>query len=88
MKFLLEAQVDAAKSTGKTRHYSGSRMLATPAFLRIAQIPPDAGYYLLYYDRSGKEMTDTYHDTIEAAQEQAAMEFQTVVTDWKVLDAG
>jgi len=39
--------------------------------LRIAQFAGDDGYYLLRCDGNGKELTDTYHPSIEDAVDQA-----------------
>jgi hypothetical protein len=52
--------------------------------LRIVQLPerPDAGYYLLYLDSEGMEMTDTWHESVAAAIEQAKFEFGLMPDDW------
>jgi hypothetical protein len=80
--------------TGKTRHTQGSVTpegvisgidLQTPSELMIAQIPPDYGYYLLYLDNQGNEITDTYHDTLEQALEQAKWEFQVEPIEWETV---
>ena len=61
------------RPTGKTRHYEGAwtseglvhgAELRAPHELRIVQIPPDPGFYLLRFDEAGEEITDTYHDTL------------------------
>ena len=73
-------------STGKTVHISGGEELHAPSKLQITQYPDDKGYYLIYLDSSGDEMTDTYHDTIEEAMEQAKWEFNVTVDDWEIVD--
>ena len=78
--------------TGKTRHTEGflgpeglisGPELARPHGLVIAQLPPDEGYYLLYLDQEGNEITDTYHDYLEAALAQAEWEFDIEPTEWE-----
>jgi len=81
-------------ATGKTKHYQSSFSsqglergpeLQTPHQLTIAQIPPDQGYYLLYLDEEGNEITDTYHDSLEAALAQAEWEFNVGAHEWENL---
>lgn len=50
----------------------------------IAQLLPDPGYYLLYLDESGEEITDTYHDSLEKALDQAKWEFNVEPDEWDV----
>jgi len=79
--------------TGKTRHTKGTwsddeglvrgPKLPAPHELVIAQLPPDEGYYLLYFDESGKEITDTYHETLDRAMEQAKWEFNVEPNEWQ-----
>jgi len=75
------------RQTGKTHHYGGlgqDRTLMPPAHeLRIGHYEGSEGYYLLYIDGSGSELTDTYHDTIEKAMEQAELEYQVKLQDWE-----
>jgi hypothetical protein len=77
--------------TGRTRHTQGSWSpeglvrgveLPVPHELVIAQLPPDEGYYLLYLDETGHEITDTYHDSLEKALDQAKWEFGVAVDEW------
>lgn len=80
--------------TGKTRHTSGTISengelirgpeLPAPHALMIAQLSPDPGFYLLYLDESGEEITDTYHDTLENALDQATWEFNVEPDEWDV----
>ena len=70
--------------TGKTEHYLGNELLPTPFELNIAQYFDDDGYYLFYLDKNGVVLTDTYHDDIQSAMEQAEWEFGVKTTDWKL----
>lgn len=69
--------------TGKTRHLSGNDELPPPHELRIAQILPDEGYYLLYFDGAGNELTDTYHGSLEESLAQAKWEFSVEPDEWE-----
>ncbi len=68
--------------TGKTRHFLGTSELPSPSELRIVQYTEDPGYYLLYFDETGEELTDTYHDTLSQAMEQAEWEFGVRPDEW------
>lgn len=71
--------------TGQTKHYQGTATVPAPAMLHIVQFAGDSGYYLLYLDAKGQELTDTYHDTLAAALAQAQREFQIEPNEWDVL---
>jgi hypothetical protein len=68
--------------TRRTKHSAHGRELPTPAALMIAQLPPDPGFYLLYLDVDGNEMTDTYHDAVGGALAQAQWEFDLTESEW------
>jgi hypothetical protein len=65
-----------------TRHVADGQELPRPAALSIEQYPDDSGYYLMYLDSAGREQTDTYHDTLEGAFEQARFEFGVQRDKW------
>jgi hypothetical protein len=71
------------KPTGKTHHYQSDQELPTPSELQIVKYAEDPGYYLLYIDANGGELTDTYHDSLTLAFEQAEWEFQIKPDEWK-----
>ena len=73
----------APQPTGATRHYMGGVELPPPHKLEIAQYPGDAGYYLFYLDEWGECQTDTYHDTLEDALQQAWREFRVRPDEWE-----
>ena len=68
--------------TGSTRHHRDGVPCLAPAQLRVAQIGAESGYYLLYLDQDGQEMTDTWHETLDGALLQAEFEFNVKRTDW------
>jgi hypothetical protein len=73
---------DKHKPTGGTRHYKGSEVLPPASQLWIARYPDDLGYYLLYLDANGNELTDTYHDSLDEAIAQASWEFNVQPSEW------
>ena len=73
-------------ATGNTTHYDGNKILPQPFALSIVQYDGDSGFYLFYLDESGKEQTDTYHESIEDAFKQAEFEFGVKKEDWKNLN--
>ena len=73
------------RPTGKTRHLHGSELLPLPSELRIVKYFDGSGFYLFYCDGTGKEFTDTYHDTLECALAQAEWEFGVKEGDWEVV---
>ena len=72
--------------TGKTRHFHGNEPLPASSELRIVQYSSDPGFYLLYCDESGQELTDTYHDTLAQELAQAEWEFRLKAAEWEVVE--
>ena len=71
--------------SGKTRHYLGGTELPPATFLRIVEYPGEEGVYLLYFDADDVEMTDTLHDTVEAALSQAEFEYGIQPHEWQTI---
>jgi hypothetical protein len=89
MKFLAEVRLGPQhRPTGFTRHYygyaDGVRVeVPPPVSLRIVQYEADEPRaYLFYCDDSGEEMTDTLHDSMEEAMDQAEAEFGVQRHEW------
>lgn len=76
------------KPTGRTHHYHGDFELPVPNELRIVQYDSDPGFYLLYLDEVGNELTDTYHESLAEALRQAKWEFEVGLHEWEVVDSG
>lgn len=74
------------KQTGHTIHYTDS-VLPKPSALSIVQYDCDAGVYLLYLNELGCEQTDTYHESLQAAFEQAEFEFNVKQNEWLDIQA-
>lgn len=71
--------------TGFTAHYNAQGAIPPPAILHIVQFTNDPGFYLIYLDSSGQELTDTYHETREEALLQAQQEFLVEPDEWEIV---
>jgi hypothetical protein len=69
-------------TTGRARHARNGEPLPTPAALNIVQYASDPGFYLLYLDNDGHELTDTYHDSLSEAMAQAEWELAVTPRQW------
>ncbi|MBA3458835.1 MAG: hypothetical protein H0T46_02660 [Deltaproteobacteria bacterium] len=78
----LRARVRVA--TGNTRHIVNGALAPVPAYVEIA--PAGGAFYLLYFDANGRNTTDTWHETIDAAKAQAQFEFLLDDADWEPVD--
>ncbi|HCN05468.1 MAG TPA: hypothetical protein DIS79_07590 [Bacteroidetes bacterium] len=70
-------------STGYTVHVVDGSPIGAVHTLQIVQYEGDEGFYLLYLDANDVEITDTYHSTLEAAKEQARLEFGVERNAWR-----
>lgn len=68
--------------TNNTKHYVSGQLLTGISILTICKYVNDAGYYLFYCGSDWKEFTDTYHDSMEDAMDQAEFEFANTHGDW------
>jgi len=79
------AGLATARPTGATRHSYGVPGDSVPvndlfAGIAVARYDDeDDGWYLFYCDADWRTVTDTWHETYEAAVKQAAFEFEGVV---------
>ena len=72
-------------ATDRTRHVVDGEPKGPFAQLAIVRYPGDDGYHLFYLDTGGGVITDTYHDTLERAVEQADYEY--IGLAWRSPDA-
>lgn len=79
------------RPTGATKHLYATivdgelvpgRPMASFAALVIVRYKSDAGYYLIYLNDAGEEMTDTWHETLEDALNQAEHEYEGIASKW------
>jgi hypothetical protein len=68
--------------TDNTRHFVDGELLDNFYGLAIYKFDGGQGFYLYYCDENWNEVTDTYHETIEAAKRQAECEFTNTINSW------
>lgn len=73
---------EAHQPTGATSHRVDGKPVEAAAELRVMQFEGDSGFYLIHLDKNGEELTDTYHETVEQAFEQAHFEFGIARDEW------
>ena len=83
-KIIKTVRLKEKKSTGFTKHIVDESLINDNIKeLKIINYPEDSGYYLFYCDDKGFQITDTYHDSITAALEQAELEFKVKPDEWE-----
>ena len=71
------------RATGNTRHYVGGELMRPAAGLAICRYESDVGFYLFYCDGEWNVVTDTYHESVEEARNQAEFEYEGVSNSWE-----
>jgi hypothetical protein len=69
-------------ATGATRHFRDGRLLPPPSKLQIVRFPGDDAVHLVHLDPNDCEQTDTWHESVEDAREQARLEFGVEGKHW------
>lgn len=80
---------DLHKRTGNTNHSVDGELIKTlPAYLQIESNPLVEGeFYLIHYDQDGEDLlTDTLHDSVGHAMNQAEFEFGVSSSQWEELE--
>ena len=79
------------RATGNTRHFRGhiegvdvvkDAQLPTPAYVEI-EPSGDGAFYLFYFNANGEGLTDTWHESVARAKDQAHFEFEIEESDWE-----
>lgn len=68
--------------TGKTQHTFNAVPLTKTMKLRLVQLESDDSIYLIHYATDETELTDTCHESVEEALEQAKFEYGLEKSDW------
>lgn len=85
-KILGEVDISAISPTGKTRHTVNGVPATDEAKLRMVRLADDTSIYLIHYGADGAELTDTCHETIEEAIDQANFEYGIGKGDWRFFE--
>jgi hypothetical protein len=68
--------------TGKTKHIVDGNQVESIYGLSICKYENDPGFYLFYCDENWDVITDTYHESVEEAKEQAEFEYINSIATW------
>jgi hypothetical protein len=71
------------KRAGNTSHVIGGKEQVEFSGLAICQYEDDEGIYLFYCDSEWNVLTDTWHETVKDAEDQASFEFEGLEYKWK-----
>jgi hypothetical protein len=79
---LYRVEATAYRPTGNTVHYRNGEPCPEPHSLVIGRFDTAEGVYLLRLDDEGDEITDTWHESVNDAFEQARFEFGIPNESW------
>ena len=71
------------KHTSRTRHFVESKLIGDFPKLAICQYEGQELCYLFYCNESWESITDTLHDNLKEAKEQAEFEYEGVSETWQ-----
>jgi hypothetical protein len=75
------------RHTGNTKQIVGGVVLGPASGLAICQFSGDSAFYLFGCDREWNSLSDTWHETLEDAKEQAEFEYEGTNSTWSVAEA-
>jgi hypothetical protein len=73
------------RPTGNCRQIVAGVLQGPAAGLAICQYTGESAYYLFGCDSEWNTVTDTWHETLEEALEQAEFEYEGVSQTWNVV---
>ncbi|MBB6326655.1 hypothetical protein FHS59_002283 [Algoriphagus iocasae] len=83
-KTLFYTDIDSRhEKTDKTKHFIGGQQVNDISCLAICEYDNESGYYLFGCDSDWSTITDTFHDKIEDAKEQAESEYKNTIETWR-----
>ena len=68
--------------TGICKHTVAGQLMGAMAGLAVCQYAQDGGFYLFGCDADWQVVTDTWHETLADAQEQAEHEYTGITCTW------
>jgi hypothetical protein len=69
--------------TNNTEHHVSGQILQNIYGLAICKYEEEVGFYLFYCDPNWSTITDTWHETVDDAKEQAEFEFTNTLSTWE-----
>jgi hypothetical protein len=82
MRVIASARIPGGANS-RAEHTVDGVPVSSAFWLRIIQFEGEEGMYLIRYGVDQKELTDTLHDTLSAAMDQAEFEYGTTPGDWQ-----
>ena len=73
------------RTTGNCRQVVGTELQGLAAGLAICQYAGETACYLFGCDAEWNTVTDTWHETLEQALQQAEFEYEGVSATWNVV---
>ncbi len=70
------------RAMGNTRHYRDGRLVQGLSALGICRYENESGFYLFYCDNKWDVVTDTHHDTLGRAKDQAEFDYKGISDAW------
>ena len=74
------------RHTDNCRQIVAGVLYESMAGLAICQYPGESCYYIFGCNSEWQEITDTWHETLEQAKEQAEFEYDGITPTWKEHD--
>ena len=71
------------RHTGKCRQIVAGILQGPMAGLAICRYPGEESCYLFGCDEEWRSVTETWHETVEEAKEQAEFEYEGVTSTWE-----
>ena len=73
------------RPTGNCRQIVGGELQGAAAGLAICQYEGEEAYYLFGCDAEWNTVTDTWHESLEEALNQAEFEYEGVTATWSIV---
>lgn len=74
------------RHTGNCNQIVAGVLLGAAAGLAICQYEGEKAFFLFGCDTEWNTLSDTWHETLENAKEQAEFEYEGVAATWQTLD--
>jgi len=82
-KVILWTPIDSRhRATGACRHFHDGQLAGNASWLAICRYDEVEACYLFRYHADSDRYSDTFHDSIEEAKQQAEFEYEGVTGTW------